>query len=51
MCYVQKLGLILIAAVVPASAAAAPTAVCAPPAGFADKPHPAIAAEQLVSHT
>jgi hypothetical protein len=52
MRYLRNLGLILIAAVVPASAGAAPPAVCAPPAGFVDKPYPAIApAEQLVSHT
>jgi hypothetical protein len=48
----RNLGLILIAAMLPASAAGARAAVCAPPAGFVDKPHPAIApAEQLVSHS
>jgi hypothetical protein len=51
MRYLRNLGFILIAAVVPASAGA-PAAVCAAPAGFVDKPHPAIApAEQLVSHS
>jgi hypothetical protein len=52
MYHSRNLGLILIAAIVPASAVGAPATVCAPPPGFLDKAHPAIVpAEQLVSHT